>query len=235
MPEQLHRAQLSILDTLRHTPDASFSMLMKPTGMQSDTFKFHIRKLRSLGYVEKGPTGLYTLTAAGKEFANDLDDARRTIQKQPKVSLIIVVKRITSDGAVEYLMQQRQRNPYYGLWGNISGPARWGEDFNETATAELQKQTGLTAACQVRLFMRQMDKAAEDGSLLEDKLFVVLEAEDVTDELSNDWRGGHNRWMTIREFETQKQRFPNTTELISTIDQGKSYLTVNTNYPIEDY
>src|SRR5687768_2274785 len=98
MNTPLHRSQISILDTLRHTTEASFSVLMRPTGMQSDTFKFHIRKLLQSGYVEKTSSGVYTLTAVGKEYANDLDDTQRTVQKQPKLSLAIIVNRTAADG-----------------------------------------------------------------------------------------------------------------------------------------
>jgi len=47
---------------------------MKPTELQSDAFKFYARRLRELGYVEKDGDGNYTLTAKGKEFANNLDE-----------------------------------------------------------------------------------------------------------------------------------------------------------------
>jgi len=206
---------------------------MHPTGMQSDTFKFHIRKLLHLGYVQKLPSGEYALTPAGKEYANDLDDARRTIQKQPKLSLTIVVSRTNEDGTVEYLMQQRRRNPFYGYWGCISGPARWGEDFSVTAAEELHKQTGLSADCTVSSFMRQTDVEAE--GILEDKLFVVLKATVTSGTLSNVWRGGHNQWMTMQEVLQQEHRFAQTTDLIQLAGEIGTYKTNTTDYSPDKY
>ena len=56
---------------------------------------------------------------------------------------------------------------------------RWGEAFEEAAGRELAKQTGLTADFAARLFYRQRDYETTSDALLEDKLFVVLEAVNV--------------------------------------------------------
>jgi DNA-binding HxlR family transcriptional regulator len=41
----MHRFEVSILRTLRWSDTARFSDLMRPTGLSSDVFKFHLRKL----------------------------------------------------------------------------------------------------------------------------------------------------------------------------------------------
>lgn len=86
----LHKAEVSILKSLRRMEHARFSELMRPTGLTSDNFKFYLRDLVRLGWIEKDGDGLYVLTVAGKELANNLDETRQTVQKQPKLSVLII-------------------------------------------------------------------------------------------------------------------------------------------------
>ena len=125
----MHKAQFAILYTLRHCTSARYSQLLRATDLESDTFKFHLRKLIKPGYVHKDASGHYSLTASGKEFANRLDKTQRILQEQPKISLLLVAKRENMTGEAEYLCQQRKRNPYYDFWGCISGPAVRAESF----------------------------------------------------------------------------------------------------------
>ena len=145
-----------MLRRLRRGQSARFSELMRPTGLTSDSFKFHLRRLQDYGWLQKMPDGSYSLTPAGKELANNLDEVRRTIQKQPKLSVLIVAER-TVDGISQYLLQRRLRQPYYGFWGLLSGPVGWGESLEAAAQRELLKQTGFTACCTVRSFLRVTD------------------------------------------------------------------------------
>ena len=46
---------------------------MRAAAMESDSFKFHIRKLVKIGYIIKAEDGLYELTAEGKALASRLD------------------------------------------------------------------------------------------------------------------------------------------------------------------
>ena len=105
---EIHKTQLLILRTLRHSFEARYTDLMKPTGMDSDVFKFHLRKLVSLGYVTKNDDSLYKLTATGKEFSNNLSRVEPTVQKQPKLSVIIVARRAakSQDAAGRELLKQ---------------------------------------------------------------------------------------------------------------------------------
>lgn len=187
---ELHRVQAIVLYGLRHTETARFSDLMRRTDLTSDEFKFHVKKLVRLGYLEKTPAGHYTLTVLGKEFSNNLDDAKRTVQKQPKLSVLLIVPKLCDEAEPQqYLFQQRKRNPYFGFWSCIGGPVQWGDEVEAAASRELTKQTGLHADFNVRLFYRQRDYAKESETLLEDKLFVALEAANVSGELTNTWHG----------------------------------------------
>jgi ADP-ribose pyrophosphatase YjhB (NUDIX family)/predicted transcriptional regulator len=235
MPE-LHAIQISVLHSLRHHADGMrFSALMRPTGLTSDNFKFHVRKLVADGYVEKTGDGIYRLTPAGKEFANTVDEQRNTIQRQPKLSVLVLVREPGGRGQPRYLFQERRRSPYYGYWSCIGGPVQWGEDATDTATNELRKQTGLQARCEIRGFYRVNDIAEETGELLEDKLFIILEAADVQGVLSNEWYGGHNQWMTEQEFKQQPRYFSSVLEALAMIRTDQTYMAQKKYYSLEEY
>lgn len=232
----MHHAQIAILYKLRHSRSATFSELMRETELSSDVFKFHIHKLTKLGYLQKTAEGVYVLTLQGKEFANNLDQKKRSTQKQPKLSVLLVVPRKNDLGETEYLVQKRKRHPFYGFWGCISGPIQWGEDAEDTARREFSKQTGLSASFSVTSFYRKRDYNEGTGTILEDKLFIILEAHDVHGEFRPTfWAGGENTWMAQAELRQQAQYFASSDEAISMVDTGKIYESEQAQYQSSDY
>ncbi|MDB5166035.1 MAG: putative hydrolase [Candidatus Saccharibacteria bacterium] len=231
---QLHPVRWQILDDLRHRESARYSDLQKPSGLDSDVFKFHIKNLLANGWIQKNDTGEYALTAAGKEFANNLDDDRRTTKKQPKLSIIIHAKR-TNSGREEFLFQKRQRNPYWGYWGHIGGAIPWGQEPEDVAASELLKQTGLKATLSLKAFYRQRDYAKGSGDLLEDKLFVIIDATDVQGVIQNDWPGGHSAWMTLSEVQAAEPYFLSIPHVIKMIQDGETYRSNRIDYASDQY
>jgi len=232
----MHKVQASILKSLRRKKSASFSTLMKPTGLLSDAFKFHLQKLVQTGYISKLAAGHYSLTPKGKEFANNLDDEQHAVQKQPKLSVLLVVPRRTTNGKVDYLVQRRQRNPFLGFWGLLSGPVQWGELPEDTAARELRKQTELEATFSVRMFYRQRDYRADTKQLLEDKLFAVVVASGLKGALANTWSGGHNSWVELDEVEKADEKyFPATQSILKALDSDKPYLEKSFLHTLDNY
>jgi predicted transcriptional regulator len=236
MPDaRLHKVQTSMLYALRHTESARYSDLMRPTGLTSDVFKFHVRNLVQQGLIEKGEDGTYRLTSRGKEFANNLDEAARSVQKQPKLTLRICLGRENDKGETEYLFQERLRNPFWGYWDTIGGPVLWGESIEDAASRELRKQTGLSATFSVKAFMRVRDFNETTGDLLEDKLFAVLKADDYSGTLANTWQGGRNAWMTAGELLATNKYFESTPKMLALLQSGLSYASDDVRYTPEQY
>ena len=232
----MHHAQIAILYKLRHSTSATFSELMRETELSSDVFKFHIHKLTKLGYLQKTAEGAYILTLQGKEFANNLDHEKRSTQKQPKLSILLVVPRKNDLGETEYLVQKRKRHPFYGFWGCISGPVQWGEDAEDTARHEFTKQTGLNASFSIESFYRKRDYSEETGDILEDKLFIVLKAHDMHGGFTPSyWTGGENAWMTQAELRQQARYFASSDEAINMVSSGKVYESEQARYQPSDY
>lgn len=202
----IHSAQTSILRELLFHPQAGYAQLQKPTGLTSDHFNFHMSRLQELGLVEKVVRGQYKLTPKGKEYANRLDTDNNTIERQPKVAVILAIER-EQDGELQYLFQERLKNPYYGFWGLPSGKVRWGETFVETAARESLEETGLAADFSVAGVYHEHVRSQETDEILEDKVFFVVRGTNPHGTLKDDFEGGHNEWMTVQEAVSKPKRY----------------------------
>lgn len=203
-----HEAQMKILRYLLLAPSAGFAELQKTTDLSSDHFNFHIKKLIEVGYIEKVDEK-YTLTRIGKEYSNRMDTDDNVIEKQPKISVALIIE----NEAGEFLAQQRLKQPYYGFWGRPTGKIRWGEKMVEAAARELMEETGLTADLTVAGFYHKMDYDKDSGDLLEDKIFVLVYGKNATGELIVDGEGHHNEWLSDEGLHRQGKYFQSVPEI----------------------
>jgi ADP-ribose pyrophosphatase YjhB (NUDIX family) len=156
--------------------------------------------------------GRYTLTRTGKEYANRMDTDDAQIEKQPKLSVVVIVER--EDGL--FLQQQRLKQPYYGFWGHLTGKIRWGETMLEAGARELQEETGLTADLRVVGFYHKLDYDATTKELLEDKYFCLIHGTHPKGVL-RDSEGQHNEWLSIDAFTKKEKQFGSVQETIDLI------------------
>jgi len=201
----IHSAQTAILRDLLFHPSANFATLQRTTGLDSDHFKFHIKRLLELGYVAKVKSG-YTLTVIGKEYANKLDTDSNTMERQTKTAALLIIVR-ERGGATEILVQERLKQPFYGFWGRPTGKIRWGETIIDGARRELIEETGLTADCEIKGIYHKIDKQIESGDLLEDKIFYAVLCTNTHGELIKEFEGGRNAWMTAEDIIKLPKKF----------------------------
>lgn len=204
-----HEAQMKILRHLLLRPSAGFAELQKQTELTSDHANFHIKRLVEVGYIEKNTTDKYTLTRSGKEYANRMDTDDNSIEKQPKLSVALIVE----NNKGEFLAQQRLKQPYYGFWGRPTGKIRWGEKMLEAAERELMEKTGLTADLSVAGFYHKMDYDKESNDLLEDKVFVLIYGTNPIGTLIVDDEGHHNEWLSDDELQKRGTVFQSVPEI----------------------
>lgn len=133
-----HNLQKRIFAKLVYVDVARFSDL-KPKNVESNLFMYHLKQLIKNGLVEKR-TGGYSLSPAGKAFADRLSLSDFTYRIQPKVITILAVKR--TDG--QWLMLERMHQPYIGKIGFPSGKVHFGEQIKAAAQRELQEKAGFT-------------------------------------------------------------------------------------------
>ncbi len=231
----VHAAQTSILRELLFCAAAGFAQLRKPTGLSSDHFAFHIGRLVELGLVEREEAGQYRLTARGKEYANRLDTDDRTIERQGKVAVLVVARRKRLDGQHEYMVQKRLKQPYYGFYGFMTGKLRWGETVEEGAARELKEETGLKGDLTVKAVYHKMDYTAE-GTMLEDKHFYVVLADDARGDFVAMFEGGENYWYTLSEVSSLDNAFAGMDSTAELVNQPEMMFRERRfTYQAEDY
>lgn len=202
---KIHEAQTLILRELLFRLNAGYAELQKPTGLDSDHFNFHIKRLVDLNLVEKVERGKYKLSRRGKEYANKLDTENNTIERQPKISVILVIWKDKSKK--QLLLQERLKNPYFGFWGYPTGKISWGETVLQTARRELKEETGLDGEFTYHGIYHEHAKEAKSGELLEDKIFFITEIVNPTGDMI-DAEGCHNDWIDVKDALDFEKKFP---------------------------
>ena len=224
-----HKAQVRILETLLYATRARYSELMRAADLDSDIFKFHIKKLQKLGLVLKVEDGSYELTPEGKMVTSRLDTKTGSQIEQPKSSTLLVVR---CGGLV--LAHRRTREPFNGFWGVASAPVIRGLPLAESASRQLKAQTGIEAEFRVAGMHRVIDKNRR-GVVLEDKIFSVMLADmDETIEPKR-WTGGDSHWMSRNELISKAKLFPTTKSVLDMLDAGISFREDSYVYSEADY
>jgi len=204
---KLHPAQTHILRELLFHPAAGYTALRQPTGLTSDHFNFHISRLAELGLVNKIKRGRYQLTPSGKEYANRLDTDQNTIERQPKLAVLLGIERQIRGNQTQYLFQERLKNPWYGFWGIPGGKIRWGETLLEAAARELYEETRLTADISYAGIYHEHARLDDNPIPQEDKVFFVMRCQNPKGKLLEKFEGGRNAWFSAREGQRLEPRF----------------------------
>lgn len=226
-----HKSQMDLLNQLLHVESASFSILQKAVGLDSDYVTFHLKSLIAAGYVTKNEKQ-YQLTRAGKEYANRMDTDEKVIERQPKLSVVLIVE--NDQGQI--LAQQRLKQPFYGYWGRPTGKIRWGETMEAAAARELAEETGLSATWRIVGLYHKMDYTTGTDEVLEDKFFIIAHGTNPKGTLIETFDGGKNAWLTDQEIITKDKVFQSVTSLTTLARSNQiSIIEKRYNYTTDEY
>lgn len=216
-----HIAQMKILRTLLLAPSCKFAELTRATELTSDHANFHIKKLIEVGYVEHVPKeyGSYQLTRSGKRYANMMDTDVMEIEKQPKLTVDLAIER--KDGL--FIVQERQKQPYYGYHGFPTGKIRWGETMLEAGARELLEETGLEADLRVVGIYHKLDYDA-DGELLEDKYMCLIHGTNPRGEMIKQTESHRNMWMSSVDYKLLDKRMGDMDATIAQLRNENSFV-----------
>ncbi|HSW74991.1 MAG TPA: NUDIX domain-containing protein [Candidatus Saccharimonadales bacterium] len=133
----MHHIQKKILSLLLHTPSLGYAQ-MRPKGVESNHFAYHLEQLVRTGLVEKNDRQ-YSLTSEGLALADRVSHESMTVRKQPHIVTTIQVTNDEGKMAVFHHTFQ----PYLDKIGFPQGRLHYEETIAEAAARELAEKTGL--------------------------------------------------------------------------------------------
>ncbi len=210
--ENLNQTQIKVLAKLLFSPKARFKDL-NTDHLSTDSFSYYIKSLIKTGLIRKDGY-FYSLTIKGKMAAGKIDTDAHVIEKQPKVSIIIIPHKLIK-GKQMFLVQQRRKEPYFGYWGFMTGKIRYGQTVFEVAQRELKEEMGISAKFKFSYELHEMVYDKKTKEQLEDKFFHVLEATNLKGEIIENTKEGHNKFVTIDEFRKMKPKYHNEDDILS--------------------
>lgn len=192
--DKLHEHQINLIRKLSFGPLGLRFKELLISDLESEHMNYHLKKLIELGIVEKGGE-FYTLTNEGKEYSDRLDDDKKIVEKQAKLSVIVNVVR-NKHHKVEYLLSRRLKHPYYGKVGRIGGKVLYGETTRDAAARELKEETGLVATKLVLEEVYRKIRKDEGGKVLQDVFFYIYFVSKVRGKLKSKTEFQENFWAS---------------------------------------
>jgi 8-oxo-dGTP diphosphatase len=194
-----HEIRKHIILKLIHTPRATYNQLWDKKG-ESSNFAYHLKQLEDEGVIGKFDEG-YGLTAEGRKLSAFIEGDTGGKAELPTPIVIILVR----DGD-RMLYQQRLKEPFYGVWGPISGKVNFGWNPKDCAIRDLKEESGLETE-DIEFRAIQFIKTYENDKLLHHHLLYVFETSQFNGTLIERTHKAQNKFMTLEEAQHVK-RFP---------------------------
>ncbi len=141
-----HHIQRAIVYRLALTDKSKFSEL-KPDGLESKLFTYHLKKVVSAGYVMKADDGTYVLTPEGRRLGvHVLENTKAVVDRAYSVLFLLVRRK--PDGA--WLLYRRKSHPLINKVGFMHLNPNSSESICKTAERECLAKTGIRARFSVR-------------------------------------------------------------------------------------
>lgn len=213
-----HHIQRDILTRLMKAKSVRFSHL-KPEGMESNSFMYHLKQLIAAGYVTQTDDKSYVLTPQGLSYVDGLSLTNSLPRRQPKLLCIIALR--NSDG--EYLFAKRLMQPTIDTWMLPSGKQHFGESSEKHAEREMREQLRADASL-VRRGLLDL-RITHDGELVSHLVAQVYSGK-YEGAPPPDTEKFHYEWRSVDDLSPLT---PGTAELIEALesDQTTFYLSLD--------
>lgn len=189
---------MEILRTLLFSENATFSQI-KPEGMENNEFNFHLKEVQKRKWVEKIEDG-YTLTLQGKEYANMMDTDKKRMIKQAKVGALSACVRQKLGKEDRYLVYTRQKQPFFGGQGWMSGKIEFGETTLAASQREMREETGLEGTPTLVAIEHYLVKDSKTNEIVEDKILFMHKYINPTGELVT---GNEGKYEWVKESDLE--------------------------------
>jgi len=209
----MHKIQRHILHCLIQKKDLKFSEL-KPKGVESNLFIYHLNKLFKEGLVKK-TNWRYNLTPAGKRFVDKLSLKDLKVRIQPKIVTLVACK--NDEG--EYLLYQRSHQPFIGMVGFPYGKIHLGETVLQAAIRELKEKTGVQADMQHRGDVYLTTYEGKD--LISQSLCHIFSAKNPKGDIKKKSPIGKCFWSDLKDLD-KDNFFPGFKEVLSLLKKNSS-------------
>ena len=189
--------QKQILTKLTRQNGLRFSEI-KPEGLESDKFNYHLKQLLKKRYIIKN-RDRYFLSTLGKKFVADVKpiDAWGQLENVYKVNaLIFAIKEF--NGKTMILFKTRSRHPFLGFKTIPGGNINKGEKSAQAALRLLQEKTGMSAEFKTFGTLRKIYREAATGEIFLDNIFYLNWATGIKGKLDSIKMEEHY-WLPLEE------------------------------------
>lgn len=133
----MHMYQKHILDMLRKSERLRYTEL-RPDGVESSHFKYHLDELRREGLVERIDRGVYKLTKKGLMAVDRLSVGRINPHQTPKVITYTLLY-----DADHYYFYRKPKAPFLDTLNLVAGKVHLDETTRQASIREVYEKTGL--------------------------------------------------------------------------------------------
>lgn len=212
---QIHPIQVDIITYLTSHPHARYTDL-NTTKMTTDHFNFHLTRLLDSDLVKKSEDGKYSLTKNGKKMINTLATGQQLLFDQYKIVVLVICKAKMS-GITKFLLQKRQKEPFFGIYDLLSGKVQWTETTQDAAQRILKEKISLPFVPTFSHIKHKIDKDKK-GEIIENK-FLYVYTIDLSQQVVKKVQGQNLLWASRSELQKLESIFPDIQQIIQSKKQ----------------
>lgn len=166
----MHYIQSYILDSLV-TSKYLRNKDMRPSGVESNLYQYHLLQLQKLGYIKKYKQ-TYTLSNKGLAYATKHSVELKKERTQPQILTILFV----TNNKDELLIRTKQRQPFIGMQSLLMGKMHKNESLDTAAKREYKERVGEGPSPLFKLFSTAHISILQGDCVISDYIGLLVAA-----------------------------------------------------------